>query len=64
LEVTDVRVERLREISADDIKAEGLPSGHWDEFSDLWDQLNEKRGFGWDTNPFVWVVSFKRIQVQ
>ena len=31
-----------------------------DWYADLWDGLNAKRGFGWDTNPWVWVVEFKR----
>lgn len=26
----------------------------------LWDSLNAKRGFGWDTNPWVWMIEFKR----
>jgi hypothetical protein len=30
-------------------------------FAYLWDKLNAKRGYGWDTNPFVWVISFERI---
>lgn len=29
------------------------------EFSILWDSINTKRGYGWDTNPWVWVVEFK-----
>jgi len=29
-------------------------------FATLWDSLNEKRGFSWKNNPWVWVVSFKR----
>jgi hypothetical protein len=28
-------------------------------FELLWDTLNEKRGFGWDENPWVWVIEFK-----
>lgn len=28
-------------------------------YHDLWDSLNERRGFGWDTSPWVWVVSFR-----
>ncbi|MBE3130599.1 MAG: hypothetical protein IMZ54_07765 [Acidobacteria bacterium] len=32
-----------------------------DGFSFLWDSLNAKRGYGWDANPFVWVISFRRI---
>jgi hypothetical protein len=31
-------------------------------FRSLWDSLNAKRGFGWEVNPFVWVVEFKRVQ--
>lgn len=26
----------------------------------LWDSLNADRGFGWDSNPWVWVVEFRR----
>ena len=33
-----------------------------DAFADLWDSINAKRGFGWDANPWVWVVSFRRIK--
>lgn len=29
------------------------------KFSQLWDSINEKRGYGWDKNPWVWVVEFK-----
>ncbi len=75
LEVTDVRVERVQEITIDDIEAEGvyriedgqdcgrdtfLNTGN---FLDLWDSINAKRGFGWNTNPWVWVVEFKRVVV-
>ena len=31
------------------------------EFMLLWDTLNAKRGFGWDENPWVWVLTFKTI---
>lgn len=31
------------------------------DYKDLWDSLNEKRGFGWDKNPWVWVIEFKKI---
>lgn len=30
-----------------------------DEFVHLWDSINLKRGYGWDTNPWVWVVEFE-----
>lgn len=32
-----------------------------DSFVDLWDSINAKRGFGWDVNPWVWVVEFRRV---
>lgn len=31
-------------------------------FRETWDILNKKRGFGWKTNPWVWVIKFKRGQ--
>ncbi len=30
-------------------------------FYHLWEFLNEKRGYGWDKNPYVWVIKFKKI---
>lgn len=76
LEVADVRVERVQEISEEDARAEGVrpttvkeltalgagtrPS--WRKsFEGLWDSINAARGFGWDANPWVWVVDFKRV---
>ena len=32
------------------------------QFRDLWDSLNAKRGFGWESNPWVWAVSFRRVE--
>jgi hypothetical protein len=32
------------------------------EFKYLWDKLNKKRGYGWDKNPWVWVIQFDRIK--
>jgi hypothetical protein len=31
-------------------------------FSVLWDDLNAKRGFGWDANPWCWVISFEVVK--
>jgi hypothetical protein len=32
------------------------------EFKYLWDKLNKKRGYGWDKNPWVWVIEFKKVK--
>ena len=68
LEVMDVRVERVQEIGPlVDIPREGIDcQGRSVEqmigqFRVLWNSINEKRGFGWDVNPRVWVVEFKQI---
>ena len=29
-------------------------------FKHLWDGINAKRGCSWESNPWVWVVEFKR----
>jgi hypothetical protein len=31
-------------------------------FWNLWDSINSERGYGWDVNPWVWVIEFKRVK--
>lgn len=74
LELTDVRVERLQAITAEGAIAEGIPSRgieppciasaimYLHDFEQLWNGINAKRGFGWDVNPWVWVLSFRRVE--
>ena len=31
-------------------------------FKELWDSLNAKRGYGWEVNPWVWVISFQVVR--
>jgi hypothetical protein len=31
-------------------------------FSAFWNKLNAKRGFGWEDNPWVWIIQFERIK--
>lgn len=34
---------------------------HVKRYQHLWDSLNAERGYGWNTNPWVWVIEFRRI---
>jgi hypothetical protein len=77
LEITDVRVQRVQEIGEEDAKAEGvlrlgatspdLVSGNEGHeyrisFVELWDSINATRGFSWENNPWVWALTFRRVE--
>jgi hypothetical protein len=59
LKVIEVRVQRVQDINVEDTRAEGVD--YVANYHKLWDSLNAKRGFGWDLNPWVWVIHFKRL---
>lgn len=64
LEITDVRVERLKSISEADARAEGVvaASGPFEAqlaFYELWRSIYGWES--WDSNPWVWVIAFKRV---
>lgn len=85
LRVTNVRVERLQEITEDEAVKEGIyqsnckecnaPFGcdacpdegynEIDGFADLWNSTIKKSDldrYGWDANPWVWVIEFERCE--
>lgn len=65
LEITDVRVERLRSMSQQDARAEGViaASGPMEAglaFRQLWESIYGADS--WQANPWVWVIEFKRVE--
>jgi hypothetical protein len=69
LEITDVRVERLKDAGDTEFKAEGYPlereltGGSMDPFCwfrNLWDSVSPTN-FKYEDNPWVWVIEFRRI---
>ena len=79
LKVTDVRIERLQDITDDGAKAEGANCKNgknvgWEEkmnrtaverFAEIWESTvkkPERDTYGWDANPYVWVIRFERYR--
>ena len=70
LRVTDVKVERLQDITLSDVLKEGLEIEKYvttplmKKFSNLWDTTVDKKElnrYGWNANPYVWVYYFEVI---
>lgn len=68
LKVTDVRVERLKEIDTRGCQREGIDitrNGVFKKFSLLWDSTIKKADidrYGWGANPWVWVIEFEQCE--
>lgn len=78
LRVKDVRVERLQDMRLEDCLAEGVrltagvendlvraPIRAREWFSQVWDSTikpADRDRFGWDANPWVWVIEFERCE--
>lgn len=68
LKVTNVRVERLQDITDEQAEKEGCNdySSTALGFCYLWNSTIKKQDierYGWDANPWVWVIEFERISV-
>lgn len=75
LRVIDVRVEKLQNITLEDIKREGIGQGGGDRIEDWWGKPRKQwidtwngtikpkdvHTYGWDADPWVWRMRFERI---
>ena len=66
LKITDVRVERLQDITEEQAKTEGaVDNTAREDFINIWDSTIKKSDldrYGWDENPWVWVIEFERCE--
>lgn len=62
LKITDIKVERVQDISEEDAIKEGVES--WcdaiDNFKQLWQSINGEES--WNSNPWCWCISFERTE--
>lgn len=75
LRITNIRVERLQDISEEDAKKEGVQALRYGykhytlkgasaeharhSFLTLWKSINGEQS--WNSNPYVWVIEFEKI---
>jgi hypothetical protein len=65
LKVTNVRKERLHDISEQDLRAEGINSTICyyplmiEMFEELWNNIHGANA--WSKNPWVWCIEFKKL---
>lgn len=71
LKITHIAISKLQNIGTFDLLREGMTSklrdydaelDLYNQYSQLWDKLNKERGYSWESNPFVWVISFEKVE--
>jgi len=69
--VLSVRPERVQDITLLEICKEGLTKSIYDfkpvqsgfeAWISLWDSINAKRGYSWESNPWIWRIEFKELK--